>query len=76
MYAYMRRQALQEYLRGIVKITGLTMKSTVLQQFLELEQNSMNAKYESFDGSINTGNSSGSNSSSSSSNGGQRRNSD
>lgn len=43
MYAYMRRQALQEYLKGIVKITGLTLKSAALQKFLELERNSMNA---------------------------------
>ena len=53
MYAYMRRQALQEYLKGIVKITGLTLKSVALQKFLELEQNTMNVGgYESL-GNIN-----------------------
>jgi len=49
----MRRQALQEYLKGIVKITGLTLKSVALQKFLELEQNTMNVGgYESL-GNIN-----------------------
>jgi hypothetical protein len=48
MYAYMRRQALQEYLKHILKIPGMASRSAVLQQFLDLDKNGMNAHYESF----------------------------
>ncbi len=42
----MRRQALQDYLRAIVKITGLCLKSLVISVFLELEINEATLRYE------------------------------
>lgn len=49
MYAMMRRQALQDYLKAVLKVPGLADKSVVLQKFLELDKTALNSgEYESF----------------------------
>jgi hypothetical protein len=42
MYAYLRRQGLQDYLKAVIKVPLVVARSVTLQRFLELDKTSLN----------------------------------
>jgi len=43
MYAYLRRQGLQDFLKLVIKIPLIVARSVTLQKFLELDKTALNS---------------------------------